>query len=555
LVWIVGVQQSAAQTVAATPVPAENATGISVQTALSWNAAGSARTYSIRLQTTRQGIESAAFFGTGIRPDAGRASYVPPVLNSRTTYYWQVVANPGAADELPSPVWSFSTAGAAPQDEWTTRLQFLLTSGIIAGLFTLAKWLADRSSRATDVLLKLEDEFTRKCEKGRPQIEYTAQYELWKDSLSRRDPKVNPDDIDNLLRFYVVLYGIRQARQVPDASLSTSYRFWLAHYYRNDRSELRGYINSNFPTLRKWLLADTSTWSRFKRRPFSKWWRPFFRPDDFWPADEYSLDPEALQSNHMTDTSSIAVRPRRVLVVTGSGISAESGIPTFRSAGGYWRSLNPEDLATRRAFQRDPNLVWEWYRERRKRIASSAPNAAHDAVTRLGLTVDDFLLVTQNVDDLHARATHDGEHLPADRVVQIHGDIFVSRCERCDFSRRDPAADTEPVPTCPRCGARLRPGVVWFDEELDPDQVQRVERFLGAGPCQLVLVVGTTVSFDYISQWIHRSIDNTGVAIEVNPDETVVSKELDRHVRELATVGVPRIVDEFLGESRKGPVV
>ena len=250
----------------------------------------------------------------------------------------------------------------------------------------------------------------------------------------------------------------------------------------------------------------------------------------------------------MTQPFRATIPPRRVLVVTGSGISTESGIPTFRGAGGYWRSLNPEDLATRRAFQGDPNLVWEWYRERRKRIASSRPNAAHDAVTRLGLATDEFLLVTQNVDDLHARATHAGKHLLPDRIIQIHGDIFVSRCERCDFSRRDPAADIEPVPSCPKCGGRLRPGVVWFDEELDPDQVQRIEHFLAAGPCQLVLVIGTTVSFDYIAEWIQRGIGKSTVAIEVNPDETILSHELDRHVRERATIGVPVVISEFLGD-------
>jgi Sir2 family len=109
----------------------------------------------------------------------------------------------------------------------------------------------------------------------------------------------------------------------------------------------------------------------------------------------------------------------RVLVLTGAGVSAESGIPTFRGMDGYWRNLDPTTLATPEAFARDPQLVWDWYRERRQRIRNARPNAAHEAVARLAQRTDEFLLVTQNVDDLHTRAG-----IPAQRMVQIHGDIF-----------------------------------------------------------------------------------------------------------------------------------
>ena len=117
----------------------------------------------------------------------------------------------------------------------------------------------------------------------------------------------------------------------------------------------------------------------------------------------------------------------RVLVLTGAGVSAESGIPTFRGKDGYWRNLDPTKLATAEAFTRDPKLVWEWYRERRQRISDARPNAAHEAIARLAQCTDDFLLVTQNVDDLHARGG-----IPAQKMVQIHGDIFVTRCSRCE---------------------------------------------------------------------------------------------------------------------------
>src|ERR1700751_4301909 len=121
----------------------------------------------------------------------------------------------------------------------------------------------------------------------------------------------------------------------------------------------------------------------------------------------------------------------RVLIITGAGISAESGIPTFRGKDGYWRNLDPTKLATPEAFARDPQLVWEWYRERRERIRNAQPNAAHEAIARLADQTEEFLLVTQNVDDLHARAG-----VGAEKMEQIDGDIFVTGCPRCAFGGR-----------------------------------------------------------------------------------------------------------------------
>src|ERR1700736_6205809 len=123
----------------------------------------------------------------------------------------------------------------------------------------------------------------------------------------------------------------------------------------------------------------------------------------------------------------------RVLVITGAGVSAESGIPTFRGKDGYWRNLDPTKLATPSAFESDPQLVWEWYRERRQSIRNAEPNPAHQAITKLAADSGEFLLVTQNVDDLHGRAEWEGRHLSKQQIVQVHGDIFVTRCSRCDF--------------------------------------------------------------------------------------------------------------------------
>jgi NAD-dependent deacetylase len=244
-------------------------------------------------------------------------------------------------------------------------------------------------------------------------------------------------------------------------------------------------------------------------------------------------------------------RPGRVLVITGAGVSAESGIPTFRGAEGYWRSRDPSQLATQHAFDQDAAMVWEWYRERRERIAASEPNAAHRAIVQLGLETTDFLLLTQNVDDLHARAEHDGRRLPDDRIVQIHGDIFVSRCERGDYSRRRPREDLTPVPLCPACGGRLRPGVVWFGEQLPRRAVARVQAFVDGGRCDLVIVVGTTASFGYIVGWAADAVAADGQIVEINPEETPLSSLATQCIRTPAATAVPELVMRLLRRSKE----
>ena len=253
----------------------------------------------------------------------------------------------------------------------------------------------------------------------------------------------------------------------------------------------------------------------------------------------------------------------RVLVLTGAGVSAESGIPTFRGKDGYWRNLDPTKLATPEAFARDPQLVWDWYRERRQGIRNARPNAAHEAIARLAQRTDEFLLVTQNVDDLHARAA-----VAAEKIVQIHGDIFVTRCSRCEFERHDyeqkhedeeqdaaygvrehvrafKAATCRRTPKCPACHALLRPGVVWFGEKLPGNELERVEDFLDGGACDIVIVAGTTAMFGYIIDWALRGSRDGAELIEVNPEETPLSRFATRLVREPAAIALPRIVDEL----------
>lgn len=245
---------------------------------------------------------------------------------------------------------------------------------------------------------------------------------------------------------------------------------------------------------------------------------------------------------------------KRVLVITGAGVSAESGIPTFRGKDGYWRNLDPIKLATPEAFAADPKLVWQWYRERRHRICNARPNPAHEAIAKLAQHADEFLLVTQNVDDLHQRAG-----LAKADMVQIHGDIFVTRCSRCDFTPHDHAApqgfaaagDHEEgqengMPRCTQCGALMRPGVIWFGEPLPSRETERVENYLQRDSCGVVIVAGTTATFGYIIDWALRASRRGGELIEVNPEETPLSRFATRLMREPAAVALPRIVDALI---------
>jgi NAD-dependent deacetylase len=231
----------------------------------------------------------------------------------------------------------------------------------------------------------------------------------------------------------------------------------------------------------------------------------------------------------------------RVLVITGAGVSAESGIPTFRGKDGYWRNLDPTKLATPEAFARDPNLVWDWYHERRQGIRKAQPNPAHQAIAKLAVQAGEFLLVTQNVDDLHLRAG-----LPPEKIVQIHGDIFMTRCSRCDFRRYEHEHDHGILPKCPECGALMRPGVVWFGEHLDAAKIEIVENFMSGGGGDLVIVAGTTALFGYIIDWALRARGEAGQLIEVNLEATSLSQFATKSFREPAGIALPRLVNELL---------
>ncbi len=231
---------------------------------------------------------------------------------------------------------------------------------------------------------------------------------------------------------------------------------------------------------------------------------------------------------------------RAVAAMTGAGISAESGVPTFRGNHGLWRRYNAADLATPEAFARDPRLVWEWYRWRRSIIARARPNPGHFALARLQSRLPGFTLITQNVDGLHRLAGSTG-------VVELHGNIWRARCSRgCGFvadeSRLDPGAaegdDRQALPAC-ACGAGLRPDVVWFGEALDGDLIDAAVQ--AAGSCEVFLAVGTS-ALVYPAAGLPLIAGRAGaLVVEVNVDATPLTPHAGLVLRGKAAETLPEL--------------
>ena len=224
----------------------------------------------------------------------------------------------------------------------------------------------------------------------------------------------------------------------------------------------------------------------------------------------------------------------RVAVLTGAGISAESGIPTFRDAmTGLWSQFRPEDLATPEAFAANPNVVWEWYAWRREQVAKAAPNAGHTALADLERRSTHFALITQNVDGLHARAG-------SRNVIELHGNIMVDRCFA--EGRVLVAADELPgtPPRCARCGAPVRPGVVWFGEMLPPKALE--EAYAAAQGCDVFLSVGTSTVVEPAASLPFAALDAGASVIEVNPTRTPLSARATIVLAGAAGAVLPRLL-------------
>ncbi len=238
----------------------------------------------------------------------------------------------------------------------------------------------------------------------------------------------------------------------------------------------------------------------------------------------------------------------RIVVLTGAGISAESGVPTFRGPGGLWKSHRPEELATPEAFARDPCLVWEWYAWRRALVAGCAPNPAHLALARLALSDTAVTtLVTQNVDSLHHRAATEaaGTADPSPAYpIAVHGAIHRDRCSACsevtDGVAEVDVASVETLPRCETCGGLLRPDVVWFGETLDPEVIGAA--FDAAEEADLCLVVGTSALVHPAASVPEVTLRNGGSVVEVNLEPTPLTGRVDVSLVGAAGTLVPALL-------------
>jgi NAD-dependent deacetylase len=222
---------------------------------------------------------------------------------------------------------------------------------------------------------------------------------------------------------------------------------------------------------------------------------------------------------------------RKVVVLSGAGLSAESGIPTFRGADGLWQKYNIFEIATPEAFERDPALVWEFYNQRRIDALACEPNTAHLALRELEIRFPDFLHVTQNVDNLSQRAG-------MKNILELHGNLFATRCAQC--ASPHPHLDgIVPFPTlCQRCGALVRPGVVWFGESVDKIGVA-AQALRG---CQVFLVVGTSAQVQPAASLALLAKQQGAFVAEFNVEETDLSDTLDLLILGPAGETLPHLI-------------
>jgi NAD-dependent deacetylase len=242
--------------------------------------------------------------------------------------------------------------------------------------------------------------------------------------------------------------------------------------------------------------------------------------------------------NHLDRVAAVLHRATRVTALTGAGVSAASGIPTFRGPAGLWKTFRPEMLATPSAFARDPRLVWEWYDWRRQCIRNAAPNAAHEVLAAWTRDRPGFRLVTQNVDGLHERAG-------SENAIRLHGSIWELKCwTPCSDGASPWHDDTTPLsglpPRCPHCNALARPAVVWFGEGLDPHVVAAAER---ATECDVFFSIGTSAVVYPAAGLLHEAKRHGAITVEINPDATEATGVVDVALRGAAEEILPQLAE------------
>ena len=227
------------------------------------------------------------------------------------------------------------------------------------------------------------------------------------------------------------------------------------------------------------------------------------------------------------------------VALTGAGISADSGVPTFRGKEGLWKKHSPQELATPEAFQRNPELVWEWYQWRIDLIKKAKPNSAHLALAEMERLGYLKCVVTQNVDDLHERAC-------TKCLIKLHGDIMIGRCTKCGFEVKWKDVP-KGIPKCPICCSPMRPAVVLFGEPLPQEALIKAEELFSEA--LVAMVIGTSAVVQPAGSLPLITKEDGGYIIEINPEESAISPYADVIIRERASVALPKILDMLVGQA------
>lgn len=239
----------------------------------------------------------------------------------------------------------------------------------------------------------------------------------------------------------------------------------------------------------------------------------------------------------LDEIAKIAKNCRKIVVLTGAGISAESGVPTFRGKEGLWGKFKAEELATMDAFMANPAIVWEWYNWRRDLMCKVEPNPGHYALAEMEKLKDDFTLVTQNVDGLHKIAG-------SQNILELHGNIYRNKCVKCNRLHNE-SLDIDPndIPTCESCGGKLRPDVVWFGEMLDRMVIETAFRV--SEQSELFFSVGTSAIIHPAASLPMTAKQMGATLVEVNPEETPLSYMADYSIRAKSGEYMPELIEKI----------
>jgi len=227
----------------------------------------------------------------------------------------------------------------------------------------------------------------------------------------------------------------------------------------------------------------------------------------------------------------------KIVILTGAGVSAESGIQTFRDPDGLWTKMNPAELASAEGFMANPELVWKWYKHRREIMGSKKPNPGHYAIAEMQKLIPNVLLFTQNIDRLHQAAG-------AENVYELHGNLVDNHCMECKRPyKEDIDNKSDSPPLCPNCGGKVRPSVVWFGEMLPYEVLMKAQE--SADSCDMFFSVGTSAEVYPAADLPIIAMRHGAFVVEVNPNKTAISNYVNARLEFPSGIALPALLEEY----------